>query len=70
MSTHALKAGDRVRVKESDHMHGYQAGDKGTVFQGPMYSADGSRCYHVAMDKDSLTQTTPIFTEDEIEPDV
>ena len=65
-----LKPGDRVRVTASNHMHGYQAGDKGTVVQGPMDSADDTRCYHVAMDTDSLTRTTPIFTEDEIEPDV
>jgi hypothetical protein len=70
MSTHELKPGDRVRLTAKCHMHGYQAGDKGTVTFGPMDSAEGLRDYHVEMDKDGASKTTPIFSEDEIEPDL
>ena len=70
MNTHMLKPGDRVRVTTRCPMHGYQAGDKGTVRHGPKLSSDGTlRYYHVAMDKD-LRGRLIVFTEGEIEPDV
>lgn len=70
MNTHEWKRGDRVRMTTLSRMHGYQAGDKGSVFHGPMDSADGTRCYHAAMDTDGPARPIPIFAEDEIEPDV
>jgi hypothetical protein len=69
MNTHELKPGDRVRLTAGCQMHGYQAGDKGTVVHGPIDSADGLRDYPVELDKDGPAGTTPILAEDEIELD-
>ena len=70
MSTHELKAGDRVRVKAGCRVPGDQAGDRGTVLRAAaVTNPNGTRYYVVAMDKDDGS-TTFIFAEDEIEPDV
>jgi hypothetical protein len=64
-----LKPGDRVRVTVRNRSHGYQPGDKETVLRAFVGSANGNVFYSVVMDKDKLTITGAIFTEDEIEPD-
>jgi hypothetical protein len=70
MSTHELKAGDRVRVTARCRMHDYQTGDKGVVVRELAAGAVATCYYHVAMDKDDPSYTPPIFTSDEIELDV
>jgi hypothetical protein len=70
MSTHDLKVGDRVRVTARCWMHDYQPGDQGLVLREIEAGASGTRYYQVVMDKDKPTYSTPIFTEDEIEPDL
>lgn len=63
-----LKLGDRVRVKRA--LRGYQAGDKGTVMEGPSsYAGAADKSYVVAMDKDGPGSTTTIFGADDIEAD-
>lgn len=65
-----LKVGDRVHVTSQCHTKGYQAGDKGTVLEGPAAQAGaGARSYVVAMDKDGPGRTSIIFGADEIEQD-
>ena len=70
MSTHELKSGDRVRVTAQCRMHDYQPGDQGLVLRELAAGAEGTRYYQVVMDKDQPTYSTPIFTADEIEPDL
>ena len=65
-----LRVGQRVRVTGRNHLYGYRVGDKGEVLRAFMGSATGDIYYSVVMDKDKLTITGAIFTEDEIEPDV
>ncbi len=66
-----LKLGDRVRVTSQCHTKGYQAGDKGTVLEGPTSQAgSGAMSYVVAMDKDGPSRTSIVFTTDEIESDM
>jgi len=63
-----LKLGDRVRVKRA--LRGYQAGDKGTVLDGPSsYEGATDESYVVAMDKDGPGSTTTVFGADDIEAD-
>jgi hypothetical protein len=63
-----LKIGDRVRIKARRRISRYQSGDKGTVWRGPMTSADGRVYYLLTMDRDGGRNA--IFTTHEIEPDV
>ena len=44
--------------------------DKGLVLRELAAGAEGTRYYQVVMDKDQPTYSTPIFTADEIEPDL
>jgi hypothetical protein len=63
-----LKFGDRVRVTQRSHVEGYQAGDQGTVLEGPTSNTrDDQPSYVVAMDKDGPGRTSIIFRADEIE---
>jgi hypothetical protein len=72
MSTHELKPGDRVRLTGCARLADYQSGDRGRVLRvcSPWVSINGQRCYCVAMDKDGAARKTPVFTAEEIEPDV
>jgi hypothetical protein len=65
-----LQPGDRIRVTIRNRMAGYQPGDKGTVLRVATSATTGERYYTVAMDKDNLTMSGAVFTEDEIEADV
>ena len=67
---HRLRVGQRVRVTGRNRLYGYRVGDKGKVLRAFIGSATGDIYYSVLMDKDKLTITGAIFTEDEIEPDV
>jgi len=69
MSPADRKLGDRARLTERCRMHGYHAGDKGTVLYEPLSGVGGSLYYQVAMDKDDPSCTPVIVTEGEIEPD-
>jgi hypothetical protein len=64
-----LKPGDRVRVTNRNRMHGYQPGDKGTVLRELTAGPSGAYYYVVAMDKDDLSKSGVVFSDDEIEPD-
>jgi hypothetical protein len=64
-----LKAGDRVRVTVRNRMHGYQPGDKAEVLREITAGPSGACYYVVAMDKDGLSQSGVVFSDDEIEPD-
>jgi hypothetical protein len=63
-----LKVGDRVRIKVGVQVPRYPAGEKGTVWRGPMTSAAGTVYYLLRMDRDGGLDA--IFTTNEIEPDV
>jgi len=68
----ALKVGDRLRVRaENPPMHGYQVGDRGTVWK-VLKDPDGgdTHFYVVVMDKNHIVGGGMAFSEDEIEPDV
>jgi hypothetical protein len=63
-----LKIGDRVRIKAGRRIPRYQSRDRGTVWRGPVTSADGTAYYLLTMDRDGGRNA--IFTTNEIEPDV
>jgi hypothetical protein len=69
MSTHALKPGDRVRVREQSRAHNCQTGEKGTVLSGPHDSLGGGKRYEVTMDNDESSAPPITFLPYEIEPD-
>jgi hypothetical protein len=64
-----LKVGTRVRLTARNRLHGYQAGDKGTVLREAISTPRGTLYYLIAMDRDELTQTGRVFTAEEIEVD-
>jgi hypothetical protein len=66
MST--LKIGDRARIKAGRRIPRYKAGEKGTVWRGPMTSACGKTYYLLMMDRDTVRNV--IFTANEVEVDV
>lgn len=70
MSPSGLKPGDRVRVTARCRMHGYQAGDKGTVLRELTAAAGAALYYLVAMDKGGPARMVAVFATDEIEPDL
>jgi hypothetical protein len=64
-----LKPGDCVRVTTRNRMHGYKPGDKGVVLREIIAGPSGAFYYVVAMDKDTLSTSGVVFSDDEIEPD-
>ena len=60
-----LKIGDRVRIKAGRRIPRYQFGDRGTVWRGPMTTADGTTYYLLTMDRDGGRDA--IFTTNEVE---
>jgi hypothetical protein len=64
-----FSVGTRVRLTARNRMHGYQPGDKGTIVREVISAPRGTLYYLVAMDKDGLTKTGSVFTDEEIERD-